>query len=109
MQAFIIANSFLNIIASALDSEKGYKTSGTANAVVSVLAFRKFSCCIVDGYYCCVFDRHCHFFLSFLQDCVMYCTGSQAYFMVLNARLSVTDAICFHFHFSVSRPGMGGI
>jgi len=23
--------------------------------------------------------------------------------------LSVTDTICLHFHFSVSRPGMGGI
>ena len=24
-------------------------------------------------------------------------------------RLSVTDTICLHFHFSVSRPDMGGI
>jgi hypothetical protein len=65
MQAFIIANSFLNIIASGLDSEKGYNTSGVTNAVVSVLAFRKYICCIVDGYYCCVFDRHCLVFSFF--------------------------------------------
>ena len=34
---------------------------------------------------------------------------SQAYFIVLSPRTSVTDAICLHFHFSVSRPGMEGI
>ena len=28
---------------------------------------------------------------------------------MLSPRLSVTDTICLHFHFSVSRPGMGGI
>jgi len=34
---------------------------------------------------------------------------SQAYFIMLNPRLSVTDTICLHFHISVSRPGMEGI
>jgi hypothetical protein len=31
---------------------------------------------------------------------------SQAYFVTLNPRLSVTDTICLHFHFSVSWPDM---
>ena len=30
-------------------------------------------------------------------------------FIMLSSRLSVTHTICLHFHFSVSRPGMGGI
>ena len=34
---------------------------------------------------------------------------SHAYFIVQSPRLSVTDTICLHFHFSVSRPSMGGI
>jgi hypothetical protein len=34
---------------------------------------------------------------------------SQAYFIMLSPRLSLTDTICLHFHFLVSRPGMGGI
>jgi hypothetical protein len=34
---------------------------------------------------------------------------SQAYFIELSPRLSVTHTICLHFHVSVSRPGMGGI
>jgi len=31
------------------------------------------------------------------------------YFIVLSPRLSVTDTICLRPHFSVSRPGKGGI
>jgi len=31
-------------------------------------AGRQLTCCIVDGYYCCVLDRHCFF----LQDCMHY-------------------------------------
>jgi hypothetical protein len=27
-------------------------------------------CCIVDGYYCCVVERHCFFYV---QNCGMYC------------------------------------
>jgi len=34
---------------------------------------------------------------------------SQAYFIMLSPRLSVTDIICLHFCFSVSRPGLEGI
>ena len=34
---------------------------------------------------------------------------SQAYFIMLSPRLSVTNTICLYFHFSVSRPGMGEI
>ena len=30
-------------------------------------------------------------------------------FITLSSRLSVTHTICLHFHFLVSRPGMGGI
>jgi len=33
---------------------------------------------------------------------------SQAYFIMLSPHLSVIDTVCLHFHFSVSRPGMGG-
>jgi hypothetical protein len=34
-------------------------------------------CCIADGYYCCVVERHCFFFLlSFLPDCGMHCRFS---------------------------------
>jgi len=42
---------------------------------------------------------------------IAVCTArkSQAYFIVLSPRLSVTDAVCIYFHFSVSRLGMGGI
>ena len=28
-------------------------------------------CCVVDGYYCCMVDRHC--FFSFIRYCRMYC------------------------------------
>ena len=28
-------------------------------------------CCIVDGYYCCVIDRHCFFFFSARLWCVL--------------------------------------
>ena len=66
----------------------------------------------------------------FLQDCGMHYTGcprrkgpnfgrvflrsnytdtSQACFIMQGPRLSVADNICLHFHFSVSRPGMGGV
>jgi len=47
-------------------------------------------------------------FFSFLQVCGLHC-NSQAYFTMLIPRLSVTDTICLNFHFSVSRPRMGGI
>jgi len=42
---------------------------------------------------------------------IVVCTvcKSLAYFITLSPRLSVTDTICLHFYFSVSRPGMGGI
>jgi len=30
-------------------------------------------------------------------------------FIMLSSRLSVTLTICLHFHFLVSRPGVGGI
>ena len=42
---------------------------------------------------------------------IVVCTEckSQAYFIMLSPRLSVTDTIRLHFHFSVSRPGMGGM
>ena len=61
-------------------------------------------CCIIDGYYYYMVDGH------FLFCKIMVCTAckSEAYF-VLSPRLSVTDTVCFNFHFSVSRPVMGGI
>jgi len=42
---------------------------------------------------------------------IVLCTAckSQSYFVMLSPRLSLTDIICLHFHFSVSRPGMEGI
>jgi hypothetical protein len=46
-------------------------------------------------------------FFSFLQDCTA--GKSQAYFIVLRPSLSANLTICLHFHFLVSRPGMGGI
>jgi len=51
------------------------------------------------------------FFLLLLFCKNVVCTAgkSQAYFIMLSPRLSVTDIICLHFHFSVSRPGVGGI
>ena len=51
---------------------------------------------VVDGRYCCVVDRL--FFYSFFWKIVV-CTActSQAYFMTLSPRLSVTDTICLHF------------
>jgi hypothetical protein len=45
MMAFIITNSFLNIIAAAQYIQLWYNSSGTANAVVSVLAFGKYFFC----------------------------------------------------------------
>jgi len=42
MLTFIVANSFLNIIAASQYIQMGYQSSGAANAVVSVLAFRKY-------------------------------------------------------------------
>jgi len=49
------------------------------------------------------------FFFPFCK--IVDCTAckSQAYFIVLSPRLSVNHNICLHFHFSVSRPGMGAI
>jgi len=46
----------------------------------------------------------------FLQDCGMYFMLSHK--LVSSCcppRLSENDTICLHFHFSVSRPGVGGI
>jgi len=45
----------------------------------------------------------------FCKSVVRTACKSQAYFIMLSPRLSVTDTICPHFHFSVSRPGLGGI
>jgi len=45
----------------------------------------------------------------FLQDCGTYCMQVKAYSIMLSPRLSVTDIICLHFCFSVSRPGVEGI
>ena len=45
MLTFITANTFTNIIAAAQSNEMGYQTSGAANAVISILAFRKFFVC----------------------------------------------------------------
>ena len=42
---FVIANTFLNIIAASQDTEKGYQTSGAANAVVFILTFRVYFVC----------------------------------------------------------------
>jgi hypothetical protein len=64
------------------------------------------TCCIVDSYCCCGVDRHCFFSCKIVVRTV---GTSQAYFFVLGPRLSVTDTICLHFYFSVSRPGMEGI
>jgi hypothetical protein len=47
--------------------------------------------------------------ISLLQVVLCAACKSQAYLIVLSPRLSVTDTICLHFHFSVSTPGMGGI
>jgi hypothetical protein len=48
-------------------------------------------------------------FFSSAKIAVCTACKSQAYFIVLSHRLSVTDTIYLHFHFSVSRPSMGGI
>ena len=42
---FVIANTFLNIITASQDTEKGYQTSGAANAVVFILTFRVYFVC----------------------------------------------------------------
>ena len=42
MLTFVAANPFLNIIAAEKDTEVGYQTSGAANAVASILAFRMY-------------------------------------------------------------------
>jgi len=39
MLTFIIANTFLNIIAASQDTDKRYQSSDSANVVVSSLAF----------------------------------------------------------------------
>ena len=54
-------------------------------------------CCIVDGYCCCVFHRHCLLFSCKIM--VRTACKSQAYFVMLSPRLSVTDTICLHFLF----------
>ena len=46
-------------------------------------------------------------FFPFYKIVVCTACKSQVYFVVLSPRLSVTDTICLHFHFSVSRPTMG--
>ena len=48
-------------------------------------------------------------FFFFCKTAVCTACESQAYFILLSPRFSVTDIVCIHFHFSVSRPGMGGI
>ena len=45
MMAFVIANTYLSIIAAAQDAENGYDASGSANAIVSVIAFGKYFVC----------------------------------------------------------------
>jgi hypothetical protein len=50
------------------------------------------NCCIVDGYYCCLVDRHCFFFL-FCKIAVCTVCKSQAYFIALSPRLSATDTM----------------
>jgi hypothetical protein len=50
--------------------------------------------------------------VSFFLFCnIVLCTAckSQAYFVMLSPRLSVTDTICLHFNFSVSITSMEGI
>jgi len=51
------------------------------------------------------------FFFLFCQIMTRVCTvcKSQVYFIMLSPSLSVPDTICLHLHFSVSRPGMGGM
>jgi hypothetical protein len=46
--------------------------------------YQFFNCCIFDGYYCCVVDRH-RFFLCRIAVC-----KSQGYFTMLSPRLSLT-------------------
>ena len=48
MLTFIVTNSFLHIIASAQDIEAHYQSLGDANAVISVLVFRKYFICRVN-------------------------------------------------------------
>jgi len=52
-----------------------------------------YMCCIVDGYYCCVVNRHC--FICMIA--VYTACKSQAYCIMLSPRLSVTHNICLQF------------
>jgi len=45
MLTFITANKFLNIITASQDTEKGYQSTGDANVVVSIVAFREYVVC----------------------------------------------------------------
>jgi len=47
MLTFIITNSFLSLIAASQDTEKGYQSTGAANAVQFILAFRM--CFVCEG------------------------------------------------------------
>ena len=48
ISTFIVANSFLNIIAAAQDTEMRYQSSSNVNAVISVLVFRMHFVCTVN-------------------------------------------------------------
>ena len=48
MLTVIAANTYLNIIVAAQDTEAGYQTSSAANDIVTVLVFRKYFVCGVN-------------------------------------------------------------
>ena len=72
---------------------------------------RYICCCIVDRHCCCVADRHCFFpaRLWYVLHVLYVLYVSHKLISSRSPCLSVTDTICLHFHFSVSRPGMEGI
>ena len=63
---------------------------------------------------CCVVDTQFFFFvvvlfLLFLALLYVLYVSHKLNFITLSSHLFVTHTICLHFHFLVSRPGMGGI
>jgi len=49
------------------------------------------------------------FFLFSLELLYVLYVSYKLNSIMLSSRISVTHTVCLHFHFSVSRPGMGGI
>jgi len=62
--------------------------------------------CVVDKLIFVVFVVFIIFFLAFIYE--LYVSNKIKIF-IPSSRLSVTHTTCSHFHFSISRPGKGGI